>query len=108
MRQHRCPSLWIRCLDKQLQHILRCQEGFPYKGIVISDVRFPDEIDFIRECNGAIWHVINCRAPLDPRHHHASERLAQDLDAIKADVIIYNNSTLDDLRHKIMKHEEAI
>jgi dephospho-CoA kinase len=93
-------TLWIQCLDKKLQELKYHNKG-TYKGIVISDVRFIDEIQYIRHQNGHIWHVINDDYNLNELSQHSSEKLSQNITDIKPNHIIYNNSTFDDLKYKV-------
>lgn len=59
---------------------------------VISDVRFPNEVDFIRKQGGAIWRIE--RPGIEPVRAHISEHHANTL---PADHVIHNTGTLDDL-----------
>lgn len=61
--------------------------------IVITDVRFPNEADFIRNKGGLLIKIE--RPDLAPLNGHASE-IGQYV--IKPDAIIVNDSTIDDLR----------
>jgi len=49
MRNNFHPDIWILALEKQL---------FKYKNVVITDCRFPNEIDLIKQNNGFIINVI--------------------------------------------------
>lgn len=63
---------------------------------VISDVRFKNEADAIREQGGKIWRVERKQATsINP---HSSE---VDLDGYDFDVVINNDSTINDL-HKLI------
>ncbi len=64
--------------------------------IVIPDVRFGDEADIIKK-NGGILIRVN-RGEFNTKDLHKSE---QELNDIKTDIIINNDSSLDDLHKKI-------
>lgn len=78
-------------------------EGAGYPGLVITDVRFDNEADFIRAHGGTVWHV---QRPEEHRpvfsESHASEAGVTDR---KGDVIVDNSGTLDDLKRAV---EEAV
>ncbi len=58
----------------------------------ITDARFPNEVDKIRERGGVMWRIE--RDGVDTSDLHASEAFIQELDV---DVTILNNGTLSDL-----------
>ena len=89
------------------------------KNFVISDVRFPNELDFIRENGGYILRVTRGKNPewydtalkantgddiaknkmkTQYRHVHASE---SSLAGIECDYVIENNGTFTDLENKV-------
>lgn len=78
-------SFWVKSLARRLEGIEKA---------VISDVRFPDEAELIRERGGTIWKVE--RSGLT-RLNHVSE----DIELIKIDLIINNDSNVSVLRKKI-------
>lgn len=47
-------DIWVRLLREE---ILLSAELRPDKNIVVTDVRFPEEVDMIRELGGHIWKV---------------------------------------------------
>lgn len=64
--------------------------------IVISDVRFPHEAEILHDLGAMVWRVE--RASLTSIDEHPSE-IEQRL--IKEDVLIHNDSTLQDLYHNV-------
>jgi len=58
--------------------------------VVADDVRFPNEVDAIRQAGGQIWQIIR---PGLTAAAHASEQLV-----VEADRVIHNTGTLFDLR----------
>ena len=68
---------------------------------VITDVRFKNEGDFVKESNGKIWKVV--RAGVEPVNSHISER---DMDGYKVDMILKNEGTLEDLRTLVRSRME--
>jgi hypothetical protein len=84
-------NIWIAALEKRIQG---------YDDVVISDVRFPNEIDFVRSAGGVIVRVkrgedpsIEARAKM-----HVSETAWNDT---VPDILIENEGTIDDLKSKV-------
>ena len=62
------------------------------KIIIIKDIRFENEADFLRRHNGAIWHIV--RKAAEKVNAHASEL---GIVILAEDVLIYNDGTLEQL-----------
>ena len=85
-------NFWVRLtLDK-----LKKTYTINAQNVVISDVRFQNEIDAIHEQNGIIIKVI--RPKLQNKDDHVSEKNITDL---KGDYEIINDGTVEDLYKKI-------
>jgi len=82
-------NFWINLMELKFNSI---------NNLVISDVRFQNEIDKIHEMNGIIIKVI--RPNLYNIDNHESE---YGIDKLNGDFIIYNNGTLDHLYNNIDK-----
>lgn len=93
-------DVWIKSLDARTR-------GLRYNGlsIVITDIRFDNEAQWVREQGGAVWEVVR------PHHdtgcvgeavHHASEA---GIDPLLVDRVIANDGTLSDLNDAV---EEAL
>lgn len=81
-------GLW---LDIAATKISACnQYGNP--GVVISDVRFANEADWIKAQGGLIWKII--RPDIEPVREHVSEALVESL---PYDYVIDNCSTVENL-----------
>lgn len=61
--------------------------------LVVTDVRFPNEADRIKELSGQIWRIH--RPGVMPAHAHVSDTSLDDYD--KFDAHIDNNSSIEDL-----------
>ena len=87
-------NIWIASLIEKIKAMV---EEYPLCSIVISDIRFQNEIDALRDFNGAhIWKIVNDR--IIKKDTHSSE----DIDKLKnIDSTIVNDSTLDSLYEKI-------
>lgn len=81
-------DLW---LDIAATKIAACnQYGNP--GVVISDVRFANEAEWIKAQGGIVWKII--RPDIEPVREHVSEALA---DLLPYDYVIDNCSTVENL-----------
>ena len=92
-------DIWIRAVDKQIKKLHKCG----YTRFVITDVRFPDEHDFITKYNGKIWKVIRSTIMKDIISHtpeHESETM---IDKFKCNAEFINNGTLQDLYKTVDK-----
>ena len=76
------------------------QKVDPNKKYVITDVRFANEAECIKEY-GEVWRVN--RAGVDPINEHISET---QLDDYEFDYVINNDGTFDDLKNKVIKYIE--
>lgn len=114
LRNQLHPNIWVDCLERK---ILESE-----KNIVITDVRFPNEIDMIQRIGGEIWRVERGEMP---EWFREVERLKDFDDKVKlCDIpglqrihesewkwigydnpkhIIKNNGTLEDLKNKVLE-----
>lgn len=86
-------NIWIAALEKRLQG---CDDA------VITDVRFPNEINFIRSLGGTIV-LVSRGVPPTPEEKakmHISETAWSD---VVPDFIIENESTIDDLKDTVKR-----
>lgn len=64
--------------------------------IIIKDIRFENEAEYIRNLNGEIWHVI--RHHLQQVKQHSSEA---GIEVARGDIVIENNGSLAEYKHAI-------
>jgi dephospho-CoA kinase len=83
-------DFWVKQVFKQIQ------EEEIYKNFVITDVRFPNEANFIKANGGEIWRIN--RGSNKPINAHMSESA---LDDYKFDRIVSNESTIQELESEI-------
>ena len=69
-----CPNIWIDCLKRRY---VACKDQMdPITRVVIDDVRFPNEVDFIHEWGGIVIKIVSPDASeilSADRRIHASE-----------------------------------
>ncbi len=93
------PGLWINIASARMAGIAEQNDifGSDYPArFVISDVRFPDEAEFIRQRGGVIWRVV--RPGTEPVRQHISEAGAL---TIEPDACVPNHGTPADLRAQV-------
>lgn len=82
------PDFWLRLATETLHaHAERGRSHF-----VISDVRFQNEVDWVRAHGGVLWRID--RAWAAPVRFHESER---DIELFEADAVIANHGSPADL-----------
>lgn len=84
-------NIWIAALEKRIRG---------YEDVVISDVRFPNEIDFVRSVGGKVFRVKRGEEPSfeERQKMHISETAWNN---VVMDSTITNNGTLSELREGV-------
>jgi len=100
MRNGFHDGIWVSLLKKQLLD----NPG----NYVVPDVRFANEVDMIRDIGGEVWEVKRGPDPqwlieyettgAEPTVHPSEWRWIKS----KKDLVIENNSTLDDLKYQVL------
>lgn len=89
IRNQISEEFWI---NKMFQQIFEIRVRNATTNIFIDDVRFPNEIDFIKRHGGSTIRII--RTSLETKDDHSSECI---LDDIEVDHTIWNDGTIDQL-----------
>lgn len=87
------PDLWMIVARKQIEALHR--EGL---GVVIDDVRFPNEAALIKEMGGVLWRID--RPGVAPPSTHASDNALSDY--TDWDYEITNSGTLEELEQQVL------
>ena len=84
-------NIWIAALEKRIHG---------YDDVVITDVRFPNEINFIKSAGGIIIRV---KRGDDPTPEEISKMHISETawNSYSPDSVIYNDSTMDDLKENV-------
>lgn len=90
--------IWLKACEKEL---LKLKDNPNIPGIVISDVRFLDEVNLIRSYNGKILHVLRDSQKTSKWNLHSSEMMAANYKTFNPDYIIKNNKTIEALKKKL-------
>jgi len=94
LREHVDTNVWVQAAFAQVE---------PGDNVLVTDVRFPNELAEIQQRWGGIVIRLEGRAPrADERRdpNHASETA---LDGAQFDAVIQNTGTLDELREALIK-----
>jgi hypothetical protein len=81
------PQAWIRVAERNIL-------SAPSAHVVVTDVRFPNEVAAIRRAGGTLVYIERPGLP-DDGDSHVSETSTS---AADADVVVLNTGTLEDLR----------
>ena len=82
-RDHLGPDVWVNALAAKIQ-----PGGF----YVVTDVRFPNEVEFIQRQGGELWRVV--RPGTGPVNDHISETAVADVPAHRT---IVNDRSIEEL-----------
>lgn len=74
--------------------------GPSYPGVVIPDVRFPNEAEAIVRAGGAVLRLYRPTSPTGAWAEHISERAAREISQATFAQTIVNNGSLEDLREQ--------
>jgi hypothetical protein len=92
------PDFWLRIADGFLASVAAQGETH----FVISDVRFQNEADWVRERGGVIWRIE--REGIEPVRAHASEA---EINQLQVDAVIPNHGSLEELENAVWQALEA-
>lgn len=84
------PQLWLLLAEQNLQ--LLAEHDQAMQGVVIRDVRFDNEADWVRSKGGVILHI--SRRGIRPANNHVSEYGVRHY---RGDYVIENDGTLGEL-----------
>ena len=116
------PNVWVDCAIRTARGLLKANidqvpviydrvlgidqdhdyDPCPYRGVVISDVRFKNEIDAIRKAGGTLVRVVRGTGLGGEAGKHASEAEMSEIPDSEFNVMIENSGTLDELREMIL------
>ena len=87
------PELWIRHAQRRLDNYRRVSVN-----VVVTDVRFPNEADWLRANGGELWHVLRKTAPNVVNLHASNIPLAV---LPGADSVITNDEGVSQLEDRV-------
>ena len=92
-REYISPDVWLMVADK---FVGKCRHSYEKSrnGVVISDVRFPNEAEWVKEHGGVMIRV--SRPDLPAVNAHVSEQ-----HEVPVDFEIVNDGSMEDLRVKV-------
>lgn len=94
-RNHFHPDIWVAAIERKISNM---------SGVVITDCRFPNEIEMIKKLNGSLIHIVRGELPswfgIDiPKDIHISELLWT---KYKFDKTINNNKDIKHLKSELI------
>lgn len=88
-------NFWLRFIERKLTEIQH--QGY-YNGMILADIRYANEAEWVKQQGGKVIYIIRDNLPVSSGGDHAAEQgLSLDL----ASVVVYNNSTIEELYKKI-------
>lgn len=75
------------------------EDGEDWDILVVTDARFPNEAEAIREAGGEVWHIIRPELEEGEQDSHASE---QPLPEELVDKVILNDGTLEEFEEALL------
>ena len=99
------PDYWVGFITDMLYFF---EDRWDY--VLIPDTRFPNEIDYMKDAGFDVLYIRvireNFESPLtEEQQKHPSETA---LDEYEADVMLYNDSTLDDLKYSVERLTDVL
>ena len=94
-RRAQNPRYWTVRAGDTLHDAMR--RGF--RRIVITDVRFRNEADFVRYHNGKVWEIKRATAETVPANHQSESEIVH----IEPDLIVDNNKSMTAFATAVMK-----
>ena len=88
------PELWLLLAAQNLDLLARTHDTA--YGFVVSDLRFENEAQFIRDRGGVVIHLLRPSAPAV--NAHASE---DGIQCLQQDLLLANYGTVDELRQNL-------
>lgn len=93
------PNVWLNVAARRINAIKAIAEHQHVAGIVVSDIRFENEADWLRAQGGVVWHVRRPGSGLVGFDgHHASEKT---IPRHENDRVIDNEATIDELHERV-------
>jgi hypothetical protein len=102
------PDAWVKILSRRIRDVFRGQEDEfgryvltpNIMGVIIPDVRFPNEVSFVKSLGGIIIRIRRGEGLLQGSDYskHESENALDSMGDGFVDFDIDNNGTLEDLR----------
>ena len=99
-REHVAPDFWLRVAERRIARIKASSPWLHIAGIVLSDIRFENEADWLREQGGQVWHIKRNEAP-QLGSQAAAHRSEQHILAEAGEPHINNFGTLEALYDQV-------
>lgn len=96
-REHLGADVWVNAVMDAAWETVPDRRGWVDAKVVISDVRFPNEIEAVRYRGGELWRID--RPGVGPANDHISEHAWADG---PFDRVIQNSGTIQDLRKLVV------
>lgn len=95
-REQVAPDLWLRVAARRIASIKAAPPCLHVSGIVVSDIRFENEAEWLRAQGGTIWHIER------QRQANVTDHVSEyGITRASSDAVIANNKTITDLEELV-------
>lgn len=96
-REQVVPDLWLRVAARRIASIKASPPCLHVAGIVVSDIRFENEAEWLRAQGGALWHIARPGIACGNAGHVSENGITK----ANFDVDIANDTTIADLEELV-------
>lgn len=106
-RNQICLDVWLKVAQRDIDFQRKLADAGNYHigGVVVSDIRFPGEVKWLKEQGGTLWLIDRPNNPNAINTGHESET---PIDAASIDKTIINDGDVDDLCNSIAEMLESM
>lgn len=96
-RHHVAPDIWLRVAARRIEKYRQAKPCLHIAGIVVSDIRFENEAEWLRSQGGALWHIERAHKANNVADHVSESGIAR----ADSDIVIANNKAIADLEEMV-------
>lgn len=96
-RHHVAPDIWLRVAARRIEKYLQAKPCLHIAGIVVSDIRFENEAEWLRSQGGSLWHIERAH-----KAHNVADHVSENgITRANSDIVIANDKTIADLEEMV-------
>lgn len=99
-RNHMCLDIWLKVAQRDIdfQSKLAAAGNMHINGVVVSDIRFPGEVKWLKDQGGSLWLI---ERPNNPHAINTGHESENPIGPYSIDEVIINDGDIDKLHEKI-------
>lgn len=107
-RQHVAHDIWLKIAERKIQVRIANAKCTGIQGVVITDIRFPNEADWLRE-RGTLVHIVRNKSDLPGLDSDTAQHVSeQGIKPLYGAPILINDGTLEDLHAAVGRLVKAL